>query len=164
MLDFSKVKFYLLSEKYHNDKHCPLAAAVMLVITGGEGLFRPGDVMKHMTMLIQEGKTLSTGDGVSVEIGRWGDRYLAELDPNPISDDMYFAWVDPGFFDYEPNLVFYTKTDFMELFADCCRNYVESEKTSVMDVSENGVWRKVPNGRDRTEEFAAAMAANGMTL
>ena len=35
--------FYLLSEKLYEVKHAPLALAVTMTITGGDGFFRKGD-------------------------------------------------------------------------------------------------------------------------
>jgi len=58
---------------------------------------------------------------------------------------MYYAWVDPDLWDYDPHCVLYTKEEFMTLFEDCCRNYVTAHP-------------------DRAEEFGAALAANGMSL
>jgi hypothetical protein len=63
----------------------------------------------------------------------------------PVADDMYYAWVDPDHWDYDPHCVLYTKKEFMTLFEDCCRNYVTAHP-------------------DRAEEFGAALVANGMSL
>ena len=49
------------------------------------------------------------------------------------------------YWDYDPPLITYTKAEFMTLFEDCCRNFVNAHP-------------------ERREEFAAALAANGMSL
>lgn len=146
---------YLLSARYVTPRTEPFAEAVRFVIGGGEGYFREGDVMEHMSALFRDGVSFNGIDG-STEIGRWDKRSDDIQTDQPVNDDMYYAWVDPDYgWDYDPHLVIYTKAEFMELFADCCRNYVQSEKT-------HSVFNKNP--RDRTAEFAAALAANGMTL
>lgn len=96
--------------------------------------------------MISEGKTQDGAEPAPYEIGRWGSRFMCQDNPSQlVDDDMYYAWVSTDFWDYEPNLVFYTKEEFIKLFIDCCRNYVA-------------------NHPERREEFAAAMAANGMSL
>lgn len=120
------------------------AFAANILLHGGDGYFRIGDVMKHMTQLIRCGTSFPTHQ--QTEIGRWDQRYLVDLDPLPdIPNDHYYAWVAPGYHDYEPPLVTYTKTDFMILFEDCCRNFVAHHPDSI-------------------EEFSLAMKANGMSL
>jgi len=135
--------FYLLSDHLYEVKHAPLAVAVMLTITGGDGSFRKGDVMEHMTCLIRDGRPFNGPDGY--EIGRWDNRFSDIESTQITSDDMYYAWVDPDLWDYDPHCVLYTKEEFMTLFEDCCRNYVTAHP-------------------DRAEEFGAALAANGMSL
>ncbi len=142
-LDVSGVRFYLLSKQYWSDKNGPLAASVTQAPSGGDGAFRKGDVMDHMTCLIRDGIPFNGPDGY--EIGRWGNRMDDMESSEATSDDMYYAWVDPDLWDYDPHLVLYTKEEFMTLFEDCCRNYVASHP-------------------ERKEEFAAALAANGMSL
>jgi hypothetical protein len=140
--------------------------AVSMVINGSNLRFSKGQVMEDMTALFTEGKTLDGAEPDTFEIGRWGSRFACDVEPEkPVDAEMYFAWVNDDFWGYEPNLVFYTKAEFMELFADCCRNYVEAEKKRTMGVIENGIQTRIVFiGRDRTAEFAAAMVANGMTL
>jgi hypothetical protein len=135
--------FYLLSDQRYEVKHAPLAVAVMLTITGGDGSFRKGDVMSHMTGLIRDGRPFNGPDGY--EIGRWDNRFSDVESSSATSDDMYYAWVDPDLWDYDPHCVLYTKEEFMTLFEDCCRNYATARP-------------------DRAEEFGAALAANGMSL
>ncbi len=134
-LDFSRESFYLLSKDLYEIKHAPLALAVTMTITGGDGFFRKGDVMDHMTCLIRDGIPFSGPDGY--EIGRWGNRMDDIVSTETASDDMYYAWVDPDLWDYDPHLVLYNKKEFMKLFEDCCRNYVALQP-------------------ERKEEFAAA--------
>ena len=135
---------YLLSDKFPFADHAPFAFATMLVLSGGEGYFRPGDVMRHMTSLIHEGASFDTQQ--QTEIGRWDRRFDIELTPVPdIPSEHYFAYVDPNYWDYDPPLVTYTKAEFMTLFEDCCRNFVA-------------------HSPERREEFAAALVANGMSL
>jgi hypothetical protein len=135
--------FYLLSDQLYEIKHAPLAVAVTLAITGGDGSFRKGDVMDHMTYLIRDGRPFNGPDGY--EIGRWDNRFSDVESSRATSDDMYYAWVDPDLWDYDPHCVLYTKEEFMTLFEDCCRNYVKAHP-------------------DRAEEFGVALAANGMSL
>ncbi len=143
-LDFSRVSFYLLSDELYEPKHAPLAVAVTLAITGGDGFFRKGDVMNHMKLLFQRGTSFPSHE--ETEVGRWDHRDSCEEKFDfPVADDMYYAWVDPDLWDYDPHCVLYTKEEFMILFEDCCRNYVTAHP-------------------DRAEEFGAALAANGMSL
>jgi hypothetical protein len=135
--------FYWLSSKFLSDQHGPLAEGIALVIEGGEGYFRAGDVMDHMTRLI--GKGVPFDSQQYTEIGQWRNRADDVVSPRPVDDDAYYAWADPDFWDYDPPLVIYTKAEFMTLFEDCCRNFVAAHP-------------------DRREEFAAALAANGMSL
>ena len=135
--------FYFLSDHLYEVKHAPLAVAVMLTIIGGDCSFRKGDVMDHMTYLIRDGRSFNGPDGY--EIGRWDNRFSDVESSSATSDDMYYAWVDPDLWDYDPHCVLYTKEEFMILFKDCCRNYVTAHP-------------------DRAEEFGAALAANGMSL
>ena len=135
--------FYYLSDHLYEVKHAPLAVAVMLTIIGGDGSFRKGDVMDHMTYLIRDGRAFNGPDGY--EIGRWDNRFSDVESSKATSNDMYYAWVDPNLWDYDPHCVLYTKEEFMTLFEDCCRNYVTAHP-------------------DRAEEFGAALAANGMSL
>ena len=135
--------FYLLSDHLYEVKHAQLAAAVMLTITGGDGSFRKGDVTDHMTCLMRDGIPFNGPDGY--EIGRWDNRFSDIESTQTTSDDMYYAWVDPDLWDYDPHCVLYTKEEFMTLFEDCCRNHVAAHP-------------------DRAEEFGAALAANGMSL
>ena len=134
---------YLLSEKFPFAEHAPFAFATMLVLSGGEGYFRPGDVMRHMTRLIQDEGTFDSQQ--YTEIGRW-DRHNDDVtSPTTVDDAAFYAWADPDYWDYDPPLVTYTKAEFMTLFEDCCRNFVT-------------------HSPERRGEFAAALAANGMSL
>ncbi len=142
-IDFSCVRYYLLSKKYWSDVNGPLALAVTMTISGGDGSFRKGDVMDHMTYLIRDGRPFNGPDGY--EIGRWDNRFSDVESSRATSDDMYYAWVDPDLWDYDPHCVLYTKEEFMTLFEDCCRNYATAHP-------------------DRAEEFGAALADNGMSL
>ena len=143
-LDFSGVPYYLLSKQYWSNENGPLAASVTQALSGSHGFFCTGDVMDHMTLLFQRGTSFPSHE--QTEIGRWDHRDLCQDKFNiPVSDDMYYAWVDPDLWDYDPHFVLYTKEEFMTLFEDCCRNYVASHP-------------------ERKEEFAAALAANGMSL
>ncbi|WP_143742331.1 hypothetical protein [Roseateles chitinivorans] len=134
---------YLLSGKFSFSEHAPFALAVMLVITGGEGYFRPGDVMRHMTQLIQEGVPFDSQQ--YTEIGQWRNRASDVISPTPVEDDAYYAWADPGFWSYFSPLGIYTKSDFITLFEDCCRNFVVEHP-------------------ERRDEFYEALSANGMSL
>ncbi|MGC4062140.1 MAG: hypothetical protein QM749_15360 [Aquabacterium sp.] len=142
-LDGDPFRYPGLSLQYRLLKNGPLGIAVMLVLSGGEGYFRSGDVMRHMTRLIQDGGTFDSQQ--YTEIGRWDRRNDDVISPTPVADDAFYAWADPGFWDYDPPLVTYTKAEFMTLFEDCCRNFVAAHP-------------------ERREEFAAALAANGMSL
>lgn len=135
--------FYLLSSKFPFADHAPFALATTLVISGGEGYFRPGDVMRQMTRLIQDGGTFDSQQ--YTEIGRWDRRNSDVVSPRAVDDLAFYAWADPGFWDYDPPLVTYTKAEFMTMFEDCCRNYVAQHP-------------------DRRDEFAKALDANGMSL
>lgn len=137
---------YFLSARYVTERNQPFALAVWFVLARIDGYFRKGDVMDHMTSLLRDG--IVFGSQEQTEIGRWDKRIPWENDPTPpgISDDMYYAWVDPDCWsDYDPHLVFYSEAEFRELFADCCRNLVACDP-------------------ERRDEYAAAMAANGLTL
>lgn len=144
--DGDPIRYPGVSLKYRVLRHGPIAVAICHVIGGSDSRMRPGYVMKAITELFAEGKTLEGATPAPYEIGQWKNRYFCEIEPiPPVSADTYFAWVSDEYWDYEPNLVFYSKAEFIELFADCCRNYVA-------------------NSPERREEFALAMAANGMTL
>lgn len=140
------LNFYFLSEKFDAVQHAPFAIAMWLVLVGSDSRFREGDVLKTTTELISKGITQDGAEPAPYEIGRWGARFMCDDEPpQPVDDDMYYAWVSTDFWDYDPNLVFYTKAEFIELFLDCCRNYVASHP-------------------ERREEFALAMKANGLEL
>lgn len=137
--------FYCLSDQLVNDRSIVFATAFGMVLSGQDRRMRVGDVLKTTTELIAKGITQDGAEPAPYELGRWGARFMCEEEPaQPVDDDMYYAWVSTDFWDYDPNLVFYTKAEFIELFVDCCRNYVASNP-------------------ERREEFAAAMAANGIT-
>ena len=145
-LDGDLIRYPLLSFRYRVGNNGPFAIAMAHVIAGSDSRFRTGDVLKTATELITKGVTQDGAEPAPYELGRWGGRFTCEDQPaQPVEDDKYYAWVSTDFWDYEPNLVFYTKAEFMELFADCCRNYVTRHP-------------------ERKEEFAEALAANGMTL
>jgi hypothetical protein len=139
--------FYLLSEKFDAERHASFATATTLVMVGGADCrMRPGDVMKSVTDLFSQGRTLDGAEPAGYEIGQWKGRCMCEDEAeSPVDGETYFAWVSTNFWDYDPNLVFYTKAEFAELFVDCCRNYVADNP-------------------DRRQEFVQALAANGMTL
>lgn len=138
------LNFYFLSEKFDAVQHTSFAVAIWLVLVGSDSRFREGGVLKTMTELISKGITQDGAEPAPYEIGRWGARFMCDEEPaQPVDDDMYYAWVSTDFWDYDLNLVFYTKAEFIELFIDCCRNYVASHP-------------------ERREEFALAMNANGL--
>lgn len=138
--------FYSLSDELVDDHSIVFATALGMVLSGSDSRMRSGDVLKTITQLISEGKTQDGADPAPYEIGRWGYRFMCEDMPSQsVDDDMYYAWVSTDFWDYKPNLVFYTKEKFIYLFVECCRNYVEKRP-------------------ERREEFAAAMAANGIAF
>jgi hypothetical protein len=143
-LDFSGVPYYLLSKQYWSNKNKALAASITQALSGGHGFFYEGAVMNHMTLFFQHGTSYPSHE--QTEIGRWDHRELChEKFDFSVSDDTYYAWVDPDLWDCDPNCVLYTKEEFMTLFEDCCRNYVAIHP-------------------ERKEEFGAALAANGMSL
>ena len=142
-LDGDPIRYPLISKRYKIFKHGPLSLASANILSGSDGFFRKGDVMDHMTCLIRDGIPFNGPDGY--EIGRWDNRMSDIESTSTTKDDMYYAWVDPDLWDYDPHLVLYTKEEFMTLFEDCCRNYVAAHP-------------------ERKEEFAAALAANGMSL
>ena len=78
--------FYYLSDHLYEVKHAPLAVAVMLTIIGGDGSFRTGDVIEHMTGLIRDGRPFNGPD--EYEIGRWDNRFSDVESTQPTSDDM----------------------------------------------------------------------------
>jgi len=134
---------YLLSSKFSFAEHGAFAVSATLVISGGEGYFRPGDVLDHMTRLIGRGVPFDSQQ--YTELGQWIHRADDIVAPMRVDDESYYAWVDPNFWDLDPHLGIYTKSDFMMLFEDCCRNFV-AEHT------------------DRAEEFAHALSVNGISL
>lgn len=137
---------YLLSDRFDPEKSVVAALAITLILDGVHSRFREGDVLKTTTELISKGITQDGAEPAPYEVGRWGARFMCDEEPaQAVDDDMYYAWVSTDFWDYEPNLVFYTKAEFVELFIDCCRNYVASHP-------------------ERREEFALAMNANGLVL
>ena len=142
-LDGDPIRYPLISKKYKVLKHGPLSLALANIFSGSDGYFRKGDVMNHTTCLIRDGIPFNGPDGY--EIGRWDNRFSDVESSKATSDDMYYAWVDPDLWDYDPHCVLYTKEEFMTLFEDCCRNHVAAHP-------------------DRAEEFGAALAANGMSL
>ncbi|NDH68435.1 MAG: hypothetical protein EBY22_11160 [Gammaproteobacteria bacterium] len=143
-LDGDPIRYPLLSKKYKISRHGPLSLALTNVLAGDDGFFCSGDVMNHMKLLFQRGTSFPSHE--RTEVGRWDHRDLCEEKFDfPVADDMYYAWVDPDLWDYDPHCVLYTKEEFMTLFEDCCRNYVAAHP-------------------DRAEEFGAALAANGMSL
>ena len=142
-LNGDPIRYPLISKRYKVLKHGSLSLASANILSGGDGFFRKGDVMDHMTCLIRDGIPFNGPDGY--EIGRWDNRMSDIESTSTTKDDMYYAWVDPDLWDYDPHLVLYTKEEFMTLFEDCCRNYVAAHP-------------------ERKEEFAAALAANGMSL
>ena len=142
-LDSDPIRCPLISLKYKISKHGPLSLSLAHILSGGDGALCKVDVMDHMTCLISDGIPFNGPDGY--EIGRWGNRIDDIVSAETTSDDMYYAWVDLDLWDYDPHLVLYTKEEFMILFEDCCQNYVASHP-------------------ERKEEFAAALAANGMSL
>ena len=143
-LDGDPIRYPLISKRYKVLKHGPFSLATANVLSGSDGFFRKGDVMSHMTLLFQRGTSFPSHE--QTEIGRWNHRDLCQQKFDFfVSDDTYYAWVDPDLWDYEPHLVLYTKDEFKILFKDCCRNYVAAHP-------------------ERKEEFAAALAANGMSL
>ena len=137
-LDFSRVSFYLLSDELYEPKHAPLAVAVMLTIIGSDGSFRKGDVMGHMTGLIRDGRPFNGPDGY--EIGRWDNRFSDVESTQPTSDDMYYAWVDPDHWDYDPHCVLYTKEEFMiKLYLPVLHKVQETNTEQVLEISENSI-------------------------
>lgn len=142
-LDGDEVRYPLLSLKNRVLRHGPLGLAIGLVLGGGDGYFRRGHVMRQMTKLISMGVPFDSQQ--YTEIGQWRNRACDVLSPNPVPDDYFYAWADPGFWDYDPPLVVYPKAEFMGLFEDCCRNFVAANP-------------------DRSAEFSEAMLANGMQL
>lgn len=138
--------FYLLSNDFDAVANAPFAVAISLVIAGVDSRFRPGDVLKATTRLFEEGKTVDGAEPASYEMGRWGSRFMCDQEsPEEVNEETYFAWVSRDFWDFEPNLTFYTKKKFMELFEDCCRNYITTHP-------------------ERRAEFTEALIANGMSL
>lgn len=145
-LDGDIVRYPGLSEQYRLLRYGPFGLAATLVLGGVDNRFGSGYVMHAVSSLIAEGKTLDGAEPAAYEIGQWKHRFMCDEKPTAeVSEDAYFAWVSSDFWDYEPNLVFYTKAEFMNLFEDCCRNFVAAHP-------------------DRGEEFAFALAANGMSL
>lgn len=145
-LDGDPIRFPCLSRQFRIDDNGPFAIAMAFVLAGTDSRFRQGDVLKTTTELISKGITQDGAEPAPYEMGRWGARFMCDEEPaQPVDDDMYYAWVSTDFWDYDPNLVFYTKAEFIELFIDCCRNYVASHP-------------------ERREEFALAMNANGLEL
>ena len=135
--------YYLLSGCFNVAKNAPLALAITLVLSGSDGYFRKGNVLRHMNMLLQDGLPFDTQDGT--EVGRWGNRSSGIDSSDDVSECMYYAYVDPSCWELIPNLTICTRPEFMELFEDCCRNFVASEPS-------------------RREEYAEALAANGLSL
>lgn len=132
--------------QYRFLRHGPFGLAAALVLGGVDSRFGPGHVMHAISSLIAEGKTLDGAEPAGYEIGQWKHRFMCDEKPiTEVSDDAYFVWVSSDFWDYDPPLVIYTKAEFTTLFEDCCRNFVADHP-------------------DRREEFAAALAANGMSL
>ena len=143
-LDGDPIRYPLISLKYKISKYGPLSLALTNVLSGGDGFFRRGNVMDHMTLLFQRGTSFPSHE--QTEIGRWDHRDLCQEKLDfLVSDETYYAWVDPDSWDYDPHLVLYTKEEFMTLFEDCCRNYVVSHP-------------------ERKDEFEVALIANGMSL
>jgi hypothetical protein len=96
-IDFCGVRYYLLSKKYWSDANGPLALAVTMTISSGDGSFRKGDVMDDMTYLVRDGRPFNGPDGY--EIGRWDNRFSDVESSRATSDDMYYAWADPDLWD-----------------------------------------------------------------
>lgn len=139
--------YYLLSDKFPSTLHAPFALATTLVLTELCGSRKsPGQIAHAIESLISDGQTLDGAEPAGYEIGQWKHRFMCDEEPeSEVPEDAYFAWVSPMFWDYDPPLVIYSKAEFMKLFEDCCRNFVAAH----------------PEQRD---EFAAALAANGMSL
>lgn len=146
MVDLSRVKFYWLSEGFDTDRAVVFATAMVGVLSGQDRRMRHGDVAESITDLFARGKTLDGAEPAGYELGQWKGRFMCDDVPGgPVEDNAYFAWVSSDFWDYSPNLVFFTETEFRELFVDCCRNYVVEHP-------------------DRREEFSHALELNGMAL
>ena len=110
-LNGDPIRYPLISKRYKVLKHGPLSLASANILSGGDGFFRKGDVMDHMTCLICDGVPFNGPDGY--EIGRWDNRMSDIESTSTTKDDMYYAWVDPDLWDYDPHLVLYTKEEFM---------------------------------------------------
>jgi len=146
MVNLDRVRFYYMSNKYVSDSAAIFATAMVGVLSGQDSRMRVGDVMESITDLFARGKTLDGAEPAGYEIGQWKGRFMCDDEPShPVDGECFFAWVSTDFWDYEPNLAFFTEAEFKELFVDCCRNYVGLHP-------------------ERKEEFEQALATNGMRL
>ena len=145
-LDGDPIRYPGLSVQHRLQPNGPFGVATMLVLGGVASRFQPGQVLSAITELVSEGKTLDGAEPAGYEIGQWKHRFMCDEEPeSEVPEDAYFAWVSPMFWDYDPPLVIYSKAEFMTLFEDCCRNFVAAHP-------------------ERRDEFAAALAVNGMSL
>ncbi|MFY7866374.1 hypothetical protein [Roseateles sp.] len=145
MTDYAST--FPLSSRFRFSDHAVFAVATSLILSELSGSrHQPGRIHAAITALIGTGVALDGAEPAGHEIGKWQHKFMCdEIPPAPVDGSAYFAWVSSDFWDYDPPLVIYTKVEFMTLLEDCCRNFVAAH----------------PNCR---EEFAAALAANGMSL
>lgn len=136
--------FYCLSDNLVNDQSMVFATAFGMVLSGQDRRMRIVDVKESIADLFARGKTLDGAEPAGYELGQWKGRFMCDDEPAATVDGKpYFAWVSTDFWDYVPNLVFFTEAEFKELLVNCCRNFIAVHP-------------------ERKEEFEEALAANGM--
>lgn len=147
---------YCISDHLLNKRSIVFAEVMSLVLQGVDCRMHQGEVMAATHELFVEGKTLDGAEPAGYELGQWKGRFMCTDEPRiPVDGETYFAWVSSDFWDFDPNLVFFTKLEFMNLFEDCCRNFVNDTKSLSW-------YNKKPI--NRSEEFSKALAAHGMCL
>lgn len=146
ILEGNRSMSHLVSKHLINDRSIVFSEAMVGVLSGQDSRMRHGDVAESISDLFARGKTLDGAEPAGYELGQWKGRFMCDDVPAvPVEDNAYFAWVSTDFWDYSPNLAFFTETEFRALFVDCCRNYVAEHP-------------------DRREEFSHALELNGMAL
>jgi hypothetical protein len=147
-------RYPLLSEKFHSARNGPLAVGLTWIVAGPDGYFTAGNVAAHMDLLLNGLVPFCGPD--SYEVGSWVNQFSVIDDPSysvisrraideSLSEDhSYYAWLDASRWDYDPSLVIYGRSEFMDVFLDVCSNFVKANPLM-------------------KEEYVAALSSLGLT-
>lgn len=132
-MDGDAIRYPMVSVPFRTKRYGPLAVALSMMIGGIDGYFSKGKVEEDMRRLLLKG--LSFPGQLGYEVGRWSNQCSATEDDGykeAVSLALeqginlgyaYYALLDRSMWDYEPSLVIYERTEFVEVFVDACLNY-----------------------------------------